>query len=74
MTGNPTAALSVLLALMLVPAVGMLASGAWLWYTGAAARRYHTERLGKMLVMFGVILLVIVGITSFFLTGKMPGA
>ncbi|TAD91088.1 MAG: hypothetical protein EAY75_03975 [Bacteroidetes bacterium] len=74
MTGNPIAAFSVLLALMLLPAVAMVAGGGWFWYRGQAQHRQHTERLGKMLVMFGCILLVIVVIVSFFLTGRMPGA
>ena len=60
-------ALAALLQLMLLPAMLMLVAGVVVWYKGHQARHESRIRIGKMLTMFGSILLVILLITSSFL-------
>lgn len=60
-------ALLALLQLMLLPAMLMLLSGIIVWYKGHQAQVESRIRIGKMLTMFGSILLVIVLITSSFI-------
>ena len=73
MPANPIQAFSVLLTLMLLPAFLMLGFGLRFWYQGRQQQSEDRLRLGRMLFLFGIILLITVAIVSFFLTGKMPG-
>jgi hypothetical protein len=74
MPQHPVLAFSVLLGLLLVPAVGLLVYGARAWHKGQLQQHEDSLRLGRMLVMFGIILLSILVVVSYFLTGKLPGA
>ncbi|QGW27092.1 hypothetical protein [Phnomibacter ginsenosidimutans] len=60
-------ALLALLQLMLLPAMLMLLSGLIVWYKAHQIQQESRIRIGKMLTMFGSILLAIVLITSSFL-------
>lgn len=61
-------ALAALLQLMLLPAILMLVAGVLVWYKGYQAEQESRIRIGKMLTMFGSILLTILLITAAFLS------
>jgi hypothetical protein len=65
---NATGAFLTLLDIMLLPAVLMIATGAILWRRGWLLYAEDKSRLGRMLLMFGIILLLIVLTTSYFLS------
>ena len=67
-TLNAQAALTTLLSLMALPGALMTAVGSYLWYDGIKHQLDNRGRLGKMLVMFGLILLDIVIILTLYLT------
>lgn len=64
---NAAGALKTLLDLMVVPGVLLTASGAYMWFSGYRNQDENKTRLGRMLLMFGIILLVIIAILSNFL-------
>jgi uncharacterized membrane protein YidH (DUF202 family) len=65
-------AFGALLSLMTMLAVAMLATGAWQWYMGRRAGQNEKLRLGRLITMFGVVLLVIAFVVSFFAVGALP--
>lgn len=60
-------ALATLLNIMAMPAVFLICFGVYLWYKGTQQNVENRSRMGRMLLMFGVILLVIVLILSYFI-------
>ena len=64
---NAEGAIETLLNLMAIPAVLLTCFGGYYWYKGSKLGYENRVRAGKLLVMFGVILLVIVLILSFFI-------
>ena len=67
-TLNAQGALTTLLSLMALPGSVMTAVGGYLWYDGIKQQLENRSRYGKMLVMFGLILLAIVLILTYYLT------
>jgi hypothetical protein len=65
---NAAAALATLVEIMALPGALLSGIGGYMWYTGYSKHDENTIRLGKMLIMFGIILLVIVAILSSFLS------
>jgi predicted Na+-dependent transporter len=65
---NAEGALSTLLNLMAVPGALLIFFGAFSWYNGRNQGIENRVRAGKMLFMFGIILLVIVLILSYFIS------
>ena len=65
-------AFGALLSLMTVLAAAMLAIGGWQWYKGWQAAQIEKLRLGRLITMFGVVLLVIAFIVSYFAIGEVP--
>ncbi|MES2646890.1 MAG: hypothetical protein V4717_08460 [Bacteroidota bacterium] len=64
---NAQAALSTLLNLMALPGAIMTSVGGFMWYNGSQLALENRSRYGRMLVMFGLILLLIVTILSLFI-------
>ena len=64
---NAAGALKTLLDLMVVPGVLLTVTGAYMWHSGYRNQEENKSRLGRLLLMFGIILLVIVAILSDFL-------
>ena len=64
---NATGALLTLLDIMVLPAVIMIVAGGFFWRRGWQLNAEDKTRLGRMLFMFGAILLVIVLIITYFL-------
>ena len=64
---NATGALLALLDIMVLPAVLMIVGGGILWRKGWLMNAEDKTHLGKMLFMFGCILLVIVLLMTYFL-------
>jgi len=67
-TLNAQGALTTLLNLMALPGAVMTAVGGYLWYDGFKKQLDNRSRYGKMLLMFGIILLTIVAILTYYLT------
>jgi hypothetical protein len=65
-------AFGALLSLITVLAVAMLAIGGWQWYIGHLTGQNEKLRLGRLVTMFGVVLLVIAFIVSYFAIGGIP--
>lgn len=65
---NAEAALAALLNLVAVPAVFLTCFGGYTWYKGVQQHIEGRIRAGRMLLMFGVILLAIVLILSYFIS------
>jgi Zn-dependent protease with chaperone function len=65
---NAEGALATLLNIMAVPGAFLTFFGAFSWYKGWKLGIENRARAGKMLFMFGLILLVIVLILSFFIS------
>ena len=68
---NATGALLTLLDIMVVPAVLMIVTGGILWRRGWLLNSEDKSRLGRMLFMFGSILLAIILVMTYFLE-KVP--
>ena len=64
---NAQAALSTLLNLMALPGAILTVVGGYLWYNGSQQALENRSRIGRMLVMFGLILLFIVIILLLFI-------
>lgn len=62
-------AFSALLSFLMFPAVVLLSAGLLYWYRGYQFQNEDRLRLGRMLTMLGAIFLVILLITSSFLSG-----
>ncbi|CAN5680124.1 hypothetical protein BH10BAC3_BH10BAC3_02790 [soil metagenome] len=67
-TLNAQGALTTLLNLMALPGTLMTIVGGYFWYDGVKQQYENRSRYGKMLVMFGLIMLAIVLILTFYLT------
>ena len=65
-------ALSTLLNLMALPAAVLIASGGYMWFNGFRRRLENRSRTGRFLVMFGLILLAIVLILTYYLSAFSP--
>lgn len=70
---NAWGALATLVELLALPGAFMAAYGGYMWYMGY--RQYDENRLrtGRVFVMFGIILLVIVAIIADFLASFPAG-
>ena len=64
---NAEGAFATLLNLMAVPGVLLICYGAWCWHSGWKLDITNRARQGRMLLMFGFIILTIVLILSFFI-------
>ena len=62
------AALTTLLNLMALPGAAMVAVGGYMWYNGSKQALENRERWGRFLVMFGLIMLAIVLILTYYLS------
>jgi hypothetical protein len=67
-------ALTTLLNLMALPATAMTAIGGYLWYSGSKEQIENRSRTGRFLVMFGLIMLAIVLILTYYLSAFSPAA
>ena len=65
---NAEGAFATLLNLMAVPAVFLICYGGRAWYSGWKSGIVNRARMGRMLLMFGIIILVIVLLLSFFIS------
>jgi succinate dehydrogenase/fumarate reductase cytochrome b subunit len=63
-------ALDALLSLLMLPAAVMIGIGGFFWDRGATQQNEDRVRKGKMLIMFGAILLVILLVCSWFLNSQ----
>ena len=70
---NAGGALATLVDLMVLPGAIMSAIGGYMWYKGQRNGEENRSRIGRMLLMFGIILLVIVIILSGFLRNLPKG-
>lgn len=66
-------ALFAFVSFLLLPALLMLFFGVRSWYLGVQQAHEDKLRWGKMFTMFGIIFLVIIFISSYFLKGSLPG-
>jgi len=62
---NAQGALATLLNLMALPGALMACMGGYMWFKGWQLKLENRTTAGRMLLMFGVILLTIVAILSF---------
>lgn len=65
---SATEALITLLNIMAVPAVLLIVFGGLTWYKASSYQMESRVKYGKLMLMFGIILLVIVLITSYYLS------
>lgn len=65
-------AFSALLSFLMFPAAVMLLSGLFFWYQGIQSGAEDKKRSGRLLTMFGIVFIVILLITSNFLSGVLP--
>ena len=69
---NAQGALATLLNVMALPGAIMACIGGYLWYKGWQLKLENRTRAGRMLLMFGVILLTIVVILSYAINKLTP--
>lgn len=70
---NEVNALFTLLSFLMLPALLLLFFGVRNLYNGYQMRDEDKIRWGKMFTMFGLIFVVILLISSYFLKGSLPG-
>ena len=51
-----------------LPAIFMILSGAFQWYTGTRLSSLNRIRMGRLLVLFGAILLSILAVLQYFMS------
>ncbi len=69
---NTEAAFATLLNMMAVPSVFLICLGGYFWRRGWQEKNENRARLGRMLLMFGVVFLTIVLILCYFIAAYQP--